>query len=70
MKNVILIVLDSARGDLFEKQMKHAPQELKKDFVKFTNCRSIYSTTFLSHYAMFFGDNFNKRKQPCFDVGE
>ncbi len=60
MKNIILIVLDSVRRDFFFNKIKNTLDELKNNFVDFTNCYSIYTATFISHYTIFFGDYFNK----------
>ena len=66
MDNIVLIVLDSVRRDFFHKNMTSAPAELRKDFVDFKKCSSIYTSTFASHYTMFFGDYLNKAKNDSF----
>ncbi|MFX1311242.1 MAG: sulfatase-like hydrolase/transferase [Promethearchaeota archaeon] len=67
VKNIFLIVLDSARkDDFFEIIKKNVFPELNKDFVYYRNCNSIYTNTFLSHYVIFFGDYLNEARHPCF----
>jgi arylsulfatase A-like enzyme len=65
MTNIILIVLDSVRRDYFSANAKKFLQ-LKKEFVEFTNCHSIYTDTPRSHYTIFCGDYFNKAKNQNF----
>ena len=66
MDNIVLIVLDTVRRDFFYKNMTSAPAELRRDFVDFRKCSSIYTSTCTSHYTMFFGDYFNKAKNNSF----
>ena len=66
MKNLILVVLDTVRRDFFNFNLDNSFNELKKDFVNFINCHSIYTTTCASHYTIFFGDYFNKSKNKNF----
>jgi len=67
VKNIFLIVLDSVRkDDLFDIIKDHSFPELKDDFVYFKNCNSIYTNTFLSHYAIFFGDYLSEARHPSF----
>jgi hypothetical protein len=65
MTNIILVVLDSVRMDYFSENAKNFSL-LKKDFVEFTNCRSIYTDTPRSHYTIFWGDYFNQSKNQSF----
>lgn len=65
-KNIILIVMDAVRRDFFNHIYKKGPCELKKDFVNFNKCKSLYTSTSTSHYAIFFGDYFNKSKNENF----
>ncbi|MFX0001875.1 MAG: sulfatase-like hydrolase/transferase [Candidatus Hodarchaeota archaeon] len=66
MNNIFLIVLDSARKDFIFNNIKDNFPELKTDFVDFNNCWSIYTSTFLSHYTIFFGDYINKSENENF----
>jgi len=68
MRNIILIVLDSVRRDFFYPNINDGPNELRKDFVDFRNCYSIYTATCTSHYTIFFGDYWNKSKNENFPV--
>ncbi|MFX1315203.1 MAG: sulfatase-like hydrolase/transferase [Promethearchaeota archaeon] len=66
-KNIFLIILDSVRkDDIFDIIKKNSFPELSNDFVYFKRCNSIYTNTFLSHYAIFFGDYLSEAKNPCF----
>jgi len=66
-KNIFLIILDSVRRDKFFYLIKNKfIPELSEDFVDFRNCNSIYTNTFLSHYALFFGDYLNIARNQCF----
>jgi hypothetical protein len=65
MSNIILIVLDSVRRDYFSANAKKFLR-LKKDFIEFTNCSSIYTDTPRSHYTIFWGDYFNQGKNQNF----
>jgi len=40
--------------------------ELRSDFIDFTHCESIYISTALSHYTIFFGDYFSNAKHKSF----
>ncbi|MFX1239725.1 MAG: sulfatase-like hydrolase/transferase [Promethearchaeota archaeon] len=62
IKNIFLIVLDSVRRDVFYSNMQNMCNEIQNDFVSFSNCNSIYTNTFNSHYAIFFGDYLFKSK--------
>lgn len=66
MKNIFLLVLDSVRRDFFFDSFLSQLNELKNDFVQFTNCHSIYTSTCLSHYTIFFGDYFGKARNQNF----
>lgn len=61
--------MDSVRRDFFYNILQNIYDdfsELKDDFVKFTNCHSIYTETCTSHYTIFYGDYFNKSKNDNF----
>jgi len=66
MRNIILVVLDSVRRDFFYRNINNDFNELRKDFVDFRNCHSIYTATCVSHYTIFFGDYFGKSKNESF----
>ena len=66
MKNIFLIVLDSVRRDFIFNNIKENFLELKSDFVDFKNCWSIYTSTYSSHYSIFFGDYINRSKSENF----
>ena len=66
MKNIFLLVLYSVRDDFIFNNLKENFTELKTDFVDFKNCKSIYTSTFLSHYTIFFGDYFNRARNTNF----
>lgn len=63
---IVLIVLDTVRRDFFNKNLKKQRKKLNKDFIKFDNCKSIYTATCTSHYTIFFGDYWNKAKNENF----
>lgn len=66
MRNIFLIVLDSVRRDFFLNKNKKYVNELETDFVEFVNCESIYTTTCISHYTIFFGDYWAKARNNNF----
>lgn len=66
MENIILIVVDSVKRDFFYPNMGDDFTELRRDFVDFRNCHSIYTATWASHYTIFFGDYINKSKNESF----
>ncbi len=68
MKNIFLLVLDSVRRDFFFDTIKNKLRELEKDFVGFNNCYSLYTSTCLSHYTIFYGDYFGKSKNENFPI--
>ncbi len=65
--HIFLIILDSVRRDNFFYLIKEKfIPELREDFIDFRNCKSTYTNTFLSHYALFFGDYLNCAKNKSF----
>lgn len=65
MTNIILIVLDSVRRDYFSSLVTNF-SDLKKDFVEFSECKSIYTETPRSFYTIFYGDYFNTASHKNF----
>ncbi len=63
MNNIFLIILDSVRRDFFTNALF---PELKDDFVEFSNCKSIYTSTCLSHYTIFYGNYFGQAENGNF----
>ncbi|MFW9876729.1 MAG: sulfatase-like hydrolase/transferase [Candidatus Thorarchaeota archaeon] len=63
MKDIYLIILDSVRQDFLSNSLF---PELVHDFVEFSNCKSIYTSTCLSHYTIFYGNYFGKAENKCF----
>lgn len=66
LENIFLIVLDSVRRDYFSERLVNRLDELKSDFVNFENCFSIYTSTFLSHYTIFYGDYISSSETESF----
>ena len=66
-KNIILVTLDSVRQDFFNRaRVNEGFEELRKDFVDFRSCSSIYTDTCTSHYTIFFGDYYNRSENESF----
>lgn len=66
MRNIILIVLDAVRRDFFYRNINDDFSELRKEFVDFRNCHSIYTVTTASLYTILFGDYLNKSENESF----